>query len=161
MQLTITGGVDPVSGSKVAVLTMEDVSSVVIAAQLGKELEKNVELNERKDMLFANMSHELKTPLNGIIALADVLASSLKDQVDDDDLKSLRVIQSSGQRLSNLVTNLLDQSLLNKKKLEVHSDQNVNLSEIAREVTSLSRSQAKEDVIVINKVPSDFLQLLP
>ena len=58
------------------------------------------------------------------------------------------------------VTNLLDQSLLNKKKLEVHSDRPVDLSVIAREVTSLSESMAKEDVLVLNKIPGDFPHFL-
>ena len=89
-----------------------------------------VETREKTDMLFANVSHELRTPLNGIIAMADVLSSSLKGRIDDADEESLQVILSSGQRLSNLVTNLLDQSLLNKKKLEVHHDKDVDLFKI-------------------------------
>ena len=65
-----------------------------------------------KDMLFANVSHELKTPLNGIIALAEHLEGELKEAegVSKQNLSSLSVIRSSGLRLNNLVTNLLDVS---------------------------------------------------
>lgn len=68
VQLTITGGVDPVSGSKVAILTQEDVSALIQATELSSELKKNIELNERKDMLFANLSHELKVGLTSFSA---------------------------------------------------------------------------------------------
>ena len=63
---------------------------------------------------------------------------------------------SSGQRLANLVSNLLDQSLLNKKKLEVHHDMDVDLYKIAAEVVALAALTAKEDVQVINSVSTDF-----
>ena len=67
-----------------------------------------------------------------------------------------RVIQSSGQRLANLVTNLLDQSLLNKKKLEVHLDREVDFSKIASEVVALSKSSAVDGVSVLSKVPQNL-----
>lgn len=63
---------------------------------------------------------------------------------------------SSGQRLSNLVTNLLDQSLLKKKKLEVHHDIDVDLWKIAVEVVALAKGTAPKDVKVLNDVPDDF-----
>ena len=47
-----------------------------------------VETREKTDMLFANVSHELRTPLNGIIAMADVLSSSLKGKIDSADEES-------------------------------------------------------------------------
>ena len=42
----------------------------------------------------------------------------------------------------------------------VHADQVVDLSAIAIEVTSLSESQAKEDVLVLNKVSDNFPRFL-
>ena len=50
-----------------------------------------VETQEKTDMLFANVSHELRTPLNGIIAMADVLSTSLNGQIDEADEESLQV----------------------------------------------------------------------
>ena len=46
---------------------------------LKKALEKAEEANKLKSSLLANMSHEFRTPMNGIIGSADILRNDLKD----------------------------------------------------------------------------------
>ena len=60
-----------------------------------------------------------RTPLNGIIALTEILLSELEGVVAEDCLKNLEIINVSGNRLNNMVTNLLDASLINEKKLNI------------------------------------------
>ena len=59
---------------------------------------------------------------NGIIALTEILISELDGIVDEDALKNLEIINVSGNRLNNMVTNLLDASLINEKKLNIRSE---------------------------------------
>ena len=102
------------------------------------------------------MSHELKTPLNGIIALSDMLITELEDEkkLSVEQLDSMKVILSSGRRLNNLVKNLLDLSLLKKKKMEIHMDEAVHLHALVDDVVKLSVPMAKEGVEVRNLVSS-------
>jgi osomolarity two-component system sensor histidine kinase SLN1 len=60
--------------------------------------------NESKTLFIANISHELKTPLNGILGMCAVCMS------EDDPTKlrrSLGIIYKSGDLLLNLLTDLL------------------------------------------------------
>jgi osomolarity two-component system, sensor histidine kinase SLN1 len=60
--------------------------------------------NESKTLFIANISHELKTPLNGIMGMCAVCMS------EEDPVKikrSLGIIYKSGDLLLNLLTDLL------------------------------------------------------
>lgn len=60
--------------------------------------------NESKTLFIANISHELKTPLNGILGMCAVCMS----EDDPNKLKrSLGIIYKSGDLLLNLLTDLL------------------------------------------------------
>jgi len=83
-----------------------------IAEELSRELiEKNRQLSQLdklKNQFLANTTHELKTPLHGIIGIAESLLDS--SALDDRHTLSenLSLIISSGKRLTNLVNDLLD-----------------------------------------------------
>lgn len=77
-------------------------------AQRTAELEQSKKAaeaaNESKTLFIANISHELKTPLNGIMGMCAVCMS------EDDPVKirrSLGIIYKSGDLLLNLLTDLL------------------------------------------------------
>ncbi len=83
--------------------------------QLRDERAVNAELlklNTMKDAFLANTSHELRTPLNGIIGLAENLKVKLKQHLDSEDEQHFDMIADSGQRLSHLVSDILDSAKL-------------------------------------------------
>lgn len=78
-----------------------------------KRLEKNLreaiiraeEMSRLKSSLLLNMSHELRTPMNGILGFSNLL----KEQpLDDESLKMVDVISSSGKRLMSTLNSILD-----------------------------------------------------
>lgn len=72
--------------------------------------------NESKSLFFANMTHELRTPLHGILNLADF---ALDDESVEDKNKALKSILSSTYILSNIVNDILDFSKIEAGKLEI------------------------------------------
>ncbi|MCB0657797.1 MAG: response regulator, partial [Saprospiraceae bacterium] len=78
------------------------------------------QVNELKDQFLANTSHELKTPLNGIIGLAESLLDedTWADRSERDH--NIELIVNSGRRLSNLVNDLLDFSKIRNNALELN-----------------------------------------
>lgn len=57
-----------------------------------------------KDKILTNVSHEMRTPMNGIIGLTDVLQAELKD---DEVLHKLAMIKRSGENLLQVIDQLL------------------------------------------------------
>ena len=71
-----------------------------------------------KDEFLATMSHELRTPLTGILGLSQALEVQLKDMLTDKQMNVLQTIEMSGQRLHELINDVLDYSRLQGS--EVH-----------------------------------------
>ena len=61
--------------------------------------------NAAKSAFLANMSHEIRTPLNGVLGVAEVLA---RTNLAAKQRELVAVIQSSGEMLDSLLTDLLD-----------------------------------------------------
>lgn len=74
--------------------------------------EKLESINKLKDEFLAVTSHELKTPLNGIIGLSELLNISTSN-LSKDEIQSLALINTSAKRLSNLVNDI---TMLSKLK---------------------------------------------
>ena len=83
---------------------------------------KNTDLEEMdklKNEFLANTSHELLTPLNGIIGIADSLLDGVTGDLPEDTQYNLQMIISSGTRLTNLVNDILDFSQLRHKAIQL------------------------------------------
>jgi signal transduction histidine kinase len=75
------------------------------------------ESNRLKGDFLATMSHELRTPLNSILGFSEVLLSS--EQLSDKQQRWVRNIQSSGDRLLNLINDILDLAKIEAGKMQV------------------------------------------
>lgn len=58
-----------------------------------------------RGLLFASVSHDLKSPLGGILGLAELLAS---EPLDDGQRESLELIRARGRELFALIETILD-----------------------------------------------------
>ena len=69
-------------------------------------------LDKLKDDFLAKTSHELKTPLNGIINISQSLLDGAGGSLNAAQAEDIRLITSIGKRLSTLVYDILDYSKL-------------------------------------------------
>jgi two-component system sensor histidine kinase ChiS len=122
------------------------------AIELEKKNTALHKINQLKDEFLANTSHELKTPLNGIIGIAESLIDGATGQLPQQTLFNLALIVSSGKRLSQLVNDLLDFSQLKHKNIELKI-QAVGMREITNVVLMLSQPLVgKKELQLINKI---------
>jgi signal transduction histidine kinase len=70
--------------------------------------------NQAKSDFLATMSHENRTPLNGVISMVDHL---LEKRFPADVREPLEIIAKSGGHLLSVINNILDYSKLEARKL--------------------------------------------
>ncbi|MCW8907552.1 MAG: ATP-binding protein [Sedimenticola sp.] len=75
--------------------------------------------NRYKSQFLANISHELKTPLNSILLLSKLLANA-KQGLNADQLKQARVIHEAGSDLQALIDSILDLSRIEARRTPLH-----------------------------------------
>jgi PAS domain S-box-containing protein len=74
--------------------------------------------NQAKSVFVANMSHEIRTPLNGVVGVAGALA---RTKLTARQREMLGLIQSSGQILDRLLTDVLDQAKVEAGAFELQA----------------------------------------
>lgn len=79
-----------------------------------KNLEKMKEINAYKDQLLANVSHDLRTPLHGIMSILEMSLERIYDHFLKNDLN---IALKSSQLLLFMINDILDFSQINKGKL--------------------------------------------
>ena len=72
--------------------------------------------SEAKSRFLATVSHEVRTPLNGILGMADLLTAT---SIDDEQKSYIEAIRDSGQSLGSLIEDLLDLSRIEAGKLDI------------------------------------------
>jgi PAS domain S-box-containing protein len=114
-----------------------------------EEIEKLKNLEEIRKEFITRISHELKTPLVSICGATELLIDFYKNKLDNDILDIIKIIESGGERLKKLVTNLLDVSKIEIHNLKIYK-QSENFSEIIREtIKDLSYLADKRKITVV------------
>lgn len=112
-----------------------------------------------KDHFFANPSHELRTPLNAILGFTVVLLMGLSGDLNDEQTKQLRTVESSGKHLLSLINDLLDLAKIESGKVEL-SIESIDCQELLEEVAVGLRPLADEkglELIVVG--PAERLEV--
>ena len=114
--------------------------------------------NESKTAFIANISHELKTPLNGILGMCAVC---MQEEDHTKIKRSLGIIYKSGDLLLHLLTDLLT---FTKNQIGQHltlDEREFRLSDVCSQVVSIFEKQAKDGSIKLGvnyEGPQDGLE---
>ena len=93
--------------------------------------EKNKELEQ-----FAFIAaHDLKSPLNGISSLTDILLDVPDQNLSAESVRMIQAIQNSSQQLSSMIAGLLDYYRLDRELPEVKSP--ISKDELIRQISDL------------------------
>ena len=100
--------------------------------------------NRAKTEFMNRMSHDIRTPINGIMGMVDIIRKNRDDWGKVDD--SLDKIQLSTRHLLELVSDVLDMSKLEAGMFEIHEDV-FDMNELMDEVAALVDAQLVESSI--------------
>ncbi len=115
-----------------------NISDITEREDMVRELRAAIEKSENNEKLqttfLTNLSHELRTPMNGIIGFADLL---LEMENDPEKQEYLRIILSSSDQLLKVLTDIIEMSKLEAGVVMV-----------------------KNEIVGIKKVLSDILSII-
>jgi signal transduction histidine kinase len=86
--------------------------------ELKEALQKAEEADRLKTSFLANMSHEIRTPMNGILGFTQLLKE--EDLSGDERQQFLSIIEKSGNRMLNIINDLIDVSKVDAGLMDVN-----------------------------------------
>ncbi|MGD0573708.1 MAG: ATP-binding protein [Sedimentisphaerales bacterium] len=113
--------------------------------------ERNIELfkaNKIKGEFLANISHEFRTPLNSIMGFAQVLRDKPELLKEDKGKRYAENIIVGGQRLLNMINDLLYLAKAEANKIQLHIEQ-IKVDEICDAVVSSFSEMTREKNIKV------------
>ncbi len=102
--------------------------------------------NMAKGEFLATMSHEMRTPLNGIIPLLEILRDT---KLEVDQREYLNTAYSSARHLLRIIDDILDYSKIEANKLELESV-GLNLKDVVDSVFRLMERSAENKGLKIS-----------
>lgn len=96
--------------------------------------------NRAKSAFLANMTHELRTPMNGVVGMAELLCDS---PLDEEQLLYVETIRKSGEALLVIINDVLDYSKMEAEKLQLHPGP-IDLEHLMHDVVMLAKPTAQE-----------------
>lgn len=124
--------------------------------EMEKRSQELEQLNKVKDKFFSIISHDLRSPVNALAGLLDLLdRGAIKPEELPMALTELRTRFSHTRTLLN---NLLDWTLLQMDKLKLQAAK-INLQSLAEENIALLRSIHQKNIKLVNNVPQNAYAL--
>ena len=142
----------------VAVVTMTAWISRTIINKwqevLGHSKEEITKLNEstgRLNDFIANVSHEIRTPINTILGLCNI---EISKETDRDRKNDLVAIEEAGKRIGEQISNILDFSEIDRNDVAVNYEDYM-LSSVFNDLVSEIEPHRKKNIeLVIDVEPS-------
>ncbi len=106
-----------------------------------KQLELTRATNEAKARFISNMSHDIRTPLNGIVGMLHIIKKHRNDQPMVDDC--LEKIEISTHYLATLASDMLDINEIESDKLVLENNP-IDLYKLADELSVMIEPKARE-----------------
>ena len=135
--------------------TLDTVEIQSIELDLARK--RAVEANRSKSQFLANTTHEIRTPINGILGFTSLL---LKSPVTTQQREYLRTIAHSSQGLLTIINDILDFSRLEEDRLTIDKTP-FNLRQVIDEPLQILAPSASENqlYLIANNEPDVPLYL--
>lgn len=126
--------------------------------KLAEQNEQLKELISTKDKLFSIIGHDLKSPFNSILGLADVLHTDYDKMNDEERLRLIKLFHSSSKNAFALLENLLNWARIQRGKISIKKE-TLNLRNLVEESIKPYLLAAIKKQITVKNTISDELSL--
>ena len=129
------------SEDEIIVIVRDITDGVETENNLIREKEKAEESDKMKLDFLANMSHDLRTPMNAIIGFSDLLKANNISKSDKNDY--LNTIINNGKFLMALIDDIIDISKIDSHSLKIEN-KDFELNKLFDELRSSYQKSAKD-----------------
>jgi signal transduction histidine kinase/CheY-like chemotaxis protein len=116
-----------------------------LAQARAQALQEAESLSAARARFLATMSHEMRTPLHGILGLSRLLRARMHKP---EDLSQIGLLHNAGEHLLGVINDVLDFSRLKERGLRLNP-RPVLLNEVGRQVCELSQVTARDKGLVV------------
>ncbi|MCR5098013.1 MAG: response regulator [Lachnospiraceae bacterium] len=130
--------------------TVESPDAILIES-LARERERADSANRAKTLFLAQMSHDIRTPINAMLGMNEMI---LRETDNDDIAEYSRDIQTAGKSLLSLINTILDFSKIEDGKMElviVQYDLAAFVKNIVLSMQSRARSRGLEFIVNVDE----------
>jgi len=131
-------GIDLICEWTVTPLVNSQGDLLSVIAQ-GRDITAQLEAERMKKEFTSTLSHELRTPLTSIIGSLQLVNSGVLGEIDKDVADLTQVAERNGQRLLDLINDLLDIEKIESGKLKLAPEQ-IRIEELVREAMLLNQA---------------------
>lgn len=111
--------------------------------ELENERKKAVDASSIKSAFVSNISHEMRTPLNGILGALNLV---MREKHTNKVKTLLSMMDTSAKSLSNLISDVLDLSKIEARKLDLKKDSFNPIQSIEEVVSAFSPQAHKKNI---------------
>ena len=124
-----------------------------LAQARAQALQEAESLSAAKSRFLATMSHEMRTPLHGILGLSRMLRGELQSSTSQ---AQMTLLQNAGEHLLGVINDVLDFSRLRENKLTL-KPRPVDLAALVHDVCELADATARDKGLTV-RMQSDLPQ---
>lgn len=131
---------------------------------------KAEDANEAKSAFLSTVSHELRTPLTSVLGFAKIIRKRLEEKIfpavniEDQKIKksmkqvseNLNVVVSEGERLTNLINDVLDLAKIESGRMEWNKKPIFMQDVISRAIASTSSLFEEKGLLLQKNIPEDL-----
>ncbi|MBD2667152.1 two-component hybrid sensor and regulator [Richelia sinica FACHB-800] len=135
------------------ILLIAEGRDITDRKQAEEELHKTnrelARLTQLKDEFLANISHELRTPINAILGMSESLDEGVYGCLDQQQKDALTTIERSGKHLLSLINQILDVAKIQSGKMSLKLS-SVSVQELCSQSLALLEPQAMKNKLQMN-----------
>ena len=115
-------------------------------SELEKSSQEVMRANQAKSDFLSHMTHDIRTPINGVMGMVEVIKKNRSDQGKVDEC--LDKIQKASRHLLDLLNDVLDMSKLESGKIQLEQIP-FELEKEMKELQTITETQAEEKELTV------------
>ena len=97
-------------------------------------IERGQEADRLKSQFLANMSHDLRSPLNSVLGFSELLSTGIEGELAPEQLEMVGTIHRTGKDLLQQIDDILDTAKIEAGRMELHREPTPVITLVSRAI---------------------------